>query len=86
MAAVSSGVALNSTPIPFLDSFVPPACGAAGNENPMKQGEVEIRIQGFPPSALTDRKLHMEKLFRDVYNEITGTEKRRVLYAWVFWK
>ena len=78
MAAVSSGVALNYKPL-FVDNFVPPTCGAEGNENAMKQGEVEIRIQGFPPSALTDRKLHLEKLFRDVYNEITGMEKLRKL-------
>ena len=72
VAAVSSGVALNSRAavIPFTDNFVPPHCS---DGQLIKEGQVEIRIEGFPPSALPAKKQHLEVLFRDVYNEITGT-------------
>ena len=66
---MSSGVALTKATVPFFDDFVPPTCG----DNVAKQGTVEIRLQGFPPSVLPEMKPHMQKLFRDVYNEITGT-------------
>ena len=80
-AAVSSGVVVsvqsadqgNATaiypPANYTDGFVPPECSADGT---IKEGLVELRIEGFPPEALPARKADLEDLFRDLYNEITG--------------
>lgn len=73
-AAVSSGIAVKpsaahvTTPTIVEDNFVPPVCSASSL---LKEGYVELQIAGLTPDALPDKKLVLEVLFRDLYNDIT---------------
>lgn len=73
-AAVSSGVSLtgqtHNATVPKYGNFIPPICSS---ESEHKMGYLELQIQGIPPDALQAKKTSLENMFRDVYNEITGT-------------
>jgi hypothetical protein len=66
-AAVSSGLMPTNTttpmvgPIPYEDNFVPPVCSM---DSLLKEGYVELRIGGLPPTVLPDQKYILELLFR----------------------
>ncbi|CAB9526927.1 domain protein [Seminavis robusta] len=75
-AAVSSGVVItqearsNSTaPVVKGSDFVPPSCSLTSQ---IKQGLVELKIQGMPEDSLPQHRESIEEIFRDLYNNITG--------------
>ncbi|CAB9510462.1 hypothetical protein SEMRO_437_G142840.1 [Seminavis robusta] len=51
------------------DPFVPPVCTLDAD---MKQGYVELQIQSFPKEALPQYQVEMERMFRTIYNNISG--------------
>ncbi|CAB9518631.1 Mycoplasma protein of unknown function, DUF285 [Seminavis robusta] len=56
-------------PPPPQGDFVPPPCTGSSD---FKQGYVELQIQALPEGALPDYRDHIEALFREVYNNISG--------------
>ncbi|CAB9506853.1 hypothetical protein SEMRO_281_G107340.1 [Seminavis robusta] len=74
VAAVSTGMGVaptsnTTTAVVKLDAFVPPTCSLSAE---LKQGIVELKIQGMPEDALPEHKDSLEGIFRDLYNNITG--------------
>ncbi|CAB9524821.1 unknown protein [Seminavis robusta] len=73
-AAVSTGVGITPTgnttaTVVKVDAFVPPTCSLTAE---LKQGIVELKIQGMPEDALPEHTDSLEGIFRDLYNNITG--------------
>jgi hypothetical protein len=66
-AAVSSGVIISTNNINTVDmplpqgSFVPPTCS---DDSVLKEGYIELHIQGLAPSVLPGQKQVLEMLFR----------------------
>ncbi|CAB9517087.1 Inherit from NOG: Serine repeat antigen (Partial), partial [Seminavis robusta] len=78
VAAVSTGVSISQeavgpTPVPLAfvlnDPFIPPVCS---QDVDIKQGYVELQIQSLPKAALPQYQVAMERMFRTVYNNISG--------------
>ena len=79
VAAVSSKMSAVPPPVPFADGFVPPICS---DQQVIKEGLLEMHLEGFTPTSLPDFKRRLEVMFRGIYNDITGmVSKHHVAFA-----
>ncbi|CAB9515856.1 hypothetical protein SEMRO_742_G195990.1 [Seminavis robusta] len=65
----SEGPTASTTFLGLDDTFIPPVCSPNMD---IKQGYVELQIQSLPKEALPQHKLKMERMFRTLYNNISG--------------
>jgi hypothetical protein len=81
IAAVTSGVGLLApAPVLTFGSFTPPVCSSASH---LKAGFVQFKIKALPPILIEPKKVVLEGLFRDIYNEMYVLYQLYVSMYWI---